>query len=184
MFPNSTQYPSASKAFLESQLGAFNAIANIMVQAVQKITTLNMAAAKAASEDAMAAAKELLVTKDAYAFFSLTSEFAKPAVEKIAAYNHQLTDIASASKAEFTKLAEAHASEVRGTVSDLVNAIAKDAPDGSESAVALLKSSVANANDGYEKMRSATKQVIEAAEEHVTKASDHMADAARKATPR
>lgn len=183
MFSNSTQYSSASKAFLESQLGAFNAIADIMVQAVQKIITLNMAAAKASSEDAMAAAKALLVANDAHAFFSLTSEFAKPAVEKIAAYNHHLTDIASTTKAEFTKLAEAQASEVQGTVSDLVNAIAKDAPDGSESAVALLKSSVANANDGYEKMRSATKQVIDATEEHVTKASGRMADATRKATP-
>ena len=184
MFPNSTQYSSASKAFLESQLGAFNAIANIMVQGVQKITTLNFAAAKASSEDAMAAARELLVTKDASAFLSLTSELAKPAVEKIAAYNHHLTDIASATKAEFTKLAEAKVSEVQGAVSDLVNAIAKDAPNGSERAVELLKSTVANANDGYEKMRSATKQVIDATEEHVTKASDHMAATARKTTPR
>lgn len=183
MFPNSTQYSSASKAFLEMQLGAFKALADIMVQAVQKITTLNVAAAKASSEDAMAAAKELLVAKDPYAFFSLTSAFAKPAVEKIAAYNNHLKDIASATKAEFTKLAEAQASEVQGKVSDLVNAIAKDAPDVSESAVALFKSSVANVNDGYEKMRSATKQVMDATEENVTKASDDMAAAARKATP-
>lgn len=183
MSSNLSQYSSASNAFFDSQLDTFNAVANTLLQGAQKIITLNMAASKASGEDATAAAKELLTSKDPHAFFALATELAKPIVEKVAAYNHHLTDILSATKADFTKLADAQAAQLRSTVGNFVSAIAKDAPDGAQGAVALLKSSVENANDGYEKMHSATKQAIDATEEHGAKASERMADAAKNATP-
>jgi phasin family protein len=158
-------------------------MANIMLQGTEKIIALNMAASKASGEDATAAARGFLAVKDPQAFFALTTQLAKPTVEKITAYNQHLTNIMSAAKTDLTKLAETQATKLQSTVGELVSAIAKNAPDGSQGAVAFLKSSVASANEGYEKVQSAAKQAIAATEEHVAKASGRMADAVKESAP-
>lgn len=181
MFSNTEQYTSASKAFFESQLAVFSALTSIAVEGTEKLVALNMATVKASAADSAAAAKDLLAAKDPQTFFALATAYAKPNAEKAAAYSHHLTDIVSATKAEFTKVADAQAAEVQGKVSDLVNTIAKNAPAGSENAIAMLKSSVANTQAAYEKINSAAKQAVEATEAHVAKASDQYTQAVKKA---
>ena len=141
-----------------------------------------MAVVKASADDSIVAAKDLLAAKDQQAFLSLAIEYAKPNAEKVAAYSRDLTDIVSTTKAEFSKAADAQAAEVQSNVADLVDAIAKNAPTGSEDAIAMLKSSVAKGNDGYEKMNSAAKRAVDDTEAHVAKASDKFAEVAKKAT--
>lgn len=183
MFLNTDHYATASKAFFESQLAAFSALATIAVQGTEKVVALNMAVAKASSEDSMAAAKDLFAVKDPQAFFSLATAFAKPCTEKAAAYSRELTNIVSSTKAEFAKVAEAQVAETQSKVNALVDSIAKNAPPGSENVIAMMKSSVANANAGYEQASKATKQALEATEAHVVaKASDQFAQGVKKAT--
>lgn len=181
MFSNTDQYTSASKAFFESQIAAFGALTTIVTQGAEKVVALNMAAAKASTEDSMAAARELLAVKDPQTFFSLASALAKPNAEKIAAYNSHLTDILSSTKAEFAKVADEQVTEVHNKVSAFVDSIAKNAPAGSENVIALMKSSVANAHAGYEQVNNATKQAVEATEAHVAKASDEFTQVVKKA---
>lgn len=180
MFSNTDQFTSAGKAFFESQLAAFNSLTTITVQGTEKIVGLNVAAAKASVEESMAAVKDLLAAKDPQAFFSLATAYAKPSAEKVAEYSRHLTDIVSATKEEFTKLADEQVAEVQGKFGALVENIAKNAPAGSENVIAMLKSSVANAHAGYEQVSKATKQAVEATEKQVAKASDQLAQAAKK----
>jgi phasin family protein len=140
-----------------------------------------MAAVKASAADSAAAANDLLTAKDPQAFFSLATACAKPNPEKVAAYGRQLTDIVSATKEEFSKVADAQVAEVQSKVSALVDSITKNAPAGSENVIAMFKSSVANAHDGYAKMNSVAKQAIEATEAHVAKASDQLKQVVKKA---
>jgi phasin family protein len=181
MFSNTDQY-TAGKAFFESQLDAFSALTNVVVDGTEKIATLNLAAVKASTDDSIVAAKELLEAKDQQDFLSLATEHAKPNAEKVAAYSRDLTDIVSATKAEFSKVANAQAAEVQSNVADLVDAIAKNAPTGSEDAIAKLKSSVAKGNDDYEKMDSDAKRAVDDTEANVTKTSDKFAEVAKKTT--
>ena len=182
MFSTSQQYTSAGKAFLESQLNAFNALAGIAMRGTEKIVALNIATVKESADDTTHAMQDMLTAKDQQAFLSLATEYAKPSAEKVAAYSHHLTDIVAATQAEFTKVADAQAVEVQGKVSELVDSIAKSAPAGSESAIALLKSSVASGNEGYHKMSSVAKQAVHETQDHVTKATDKVVDSVKKAT--
>lgn len=181
MFSNTDQYTSASKAFFDSQLAAFSALLTIAVQGTEKVVALNMAVAKASSEDSMAAAKDLFAVKDPQAFFSLATAYAKPNAEKAAAYSRELTNIASSTKAEFAKVAETQVAETQGKINALVDSIAKNAPAGSENVIAMMESSVANAHAGYEQASKATQQALEATEAHVAKASDQFAQGVKKA---
>lgn len=182
MFSNTDQYTSASKAFFESQLAAFSALANIAVQGTEKITELNIAVAKASAADSAAAAKDLFSAKDPQAFFALATAYAKPNSEKFAAYNRQLSELVSSTKTEFTKVAEASVAEVQSKVNALVESITKNAPAGSENVIAILKSSVANANAGYEQANKAAKQAFEATEAQAVKVSDQFVQGVKKAT--
>jgi hypothetical protein len=62
-----------------------------------------------------------------------------------------------------------------------VDKLAKNAPAGSESAVAAWKAFVKTASDTYEAANNATKQVVEAAESNVGAASSASARRTRQA---
>src|ERR1019366_7451962 len=146
MISNSDQYTASNKAFFESQLAAFHDLMSIAVEGTEKVVALNMATVKASADESTAAVKDLLAAKDPQAFLALAAAYAKPNADKVSAYGSHLTKIASATKAEFTKVTEEQTAEVRSKISDFVNTIAKNAPAGSENVIAMLKSSVANAN--------------------------------------
>eukprot|EP01038_Epipyxis_sp_PR26KG_P003872 gene3872-5547_t len=63
-----------------------------------------------------------------------------------------------------TKAAEATASDAQKKFMSVVDTAVKNAPAGSESAVALVKTAVAAANNAYESVHKASKQAVEVAE--------------------
>jgi phasin family protein len=182
MISNSDQYTAVNKAFFESQLATFYELTNIVMEGTEKIVALNLAAAKASTEESTAAVKELLVAKDPQAFMALAAKYAKPNIEKVNAYNQHLASIAADTKAEFTKIAEEQTADVRTKVTEFVNTIAKNAPAGSENVIAILKSSMEATNVGLDKIHSATKQTAETVEKHVAKAAEQASHSVKRAT--
>ncbi|MEY4138427.1 MAG: hypothetical protein RLZZ371_609, partial [Pseudomonadota bacterium] len=81
-----------------------------------------------------------------------------------AAYSRHLYEIATGASSEFTKAFESQAAEAQQQFAGLVEAAAKNAPAGSETAVAALKSSVAAATNALESVQKAVKQATEVAE--------------------
>jgi phasin family protein len=128
MFSSPDQYASASKAFLESQLAAFAAMTAIATRSTEKILALNVAAAKASTEDSIVAARELLALKDPQAFFVRASALAKSRGEKLAVYNSHLADVGTFAKAEFAKIADAHVSDAQNKVIAFVNSFGRHTP--------------------------------------------------------
>ena len=88
----------------------------------------------------------------------------QPLAEKAAAYSRHLYDIASGTSAEFTKTFEAKVAESQAQFTALVDNAAKNAPAGSETAVAMMKSAVAAANNAFESVQKAVKQASDMAE--------------------
>ena len=88
----------------------------------------------------------------------------KPAAEKAAAYSRHLYDIAAATNADLSKTAEVQASEAQQKFLSVVDNAVKNAPAGTENAVALVKSAVAAANNAYESVHKAAKQAADVAE--------------------
>ena len=64
MFSNTQQFSNATKALFENQFASLSALSGNVVESVEKVVALNMAAAKASSEESTAAVKQLLTAKD------------------------------------------------------------------------------------------------------------------------
>ncbi|HEY1151688.1 MAG TPA: TIGR01841 family phasin [Pseudoduganella sp.] len=178
MFSIPEQFSNATKANLESQFALFSSLTNKAFEGVEKVVDLNLTAAKASLEESSAAAKQLLAAKDPQEFFTLTAAQAQPTAEKAIAYGRHLASIASGTTAEFSKAAEVQIAETNRKVISLVDEVSKNAPAGTENAVALFKSALNNANAGYEQFTKSAKAAAETLEANVNAAVNQFATAA------
>ncbi len=154
------QVMASHKANIETLVG----LTSKAFEGVEKIVELNLTASKAALAEAGDQAKAFLSVKDAQELLALQSGLMQPLAEKTAAYNRHLYDIASGSASEFTRAFEEQASDNQKKFMGLVDSAAKNAPAGSETAVAMMKSAVAAANNALESVQKAVKQATEVAE--------------------
>jgi phasin family protein len=161
------QVMASHKANMETLLG----LTSKAFEGVEKIVELNMTASKAAIAEAGDHAKALLSVKDAQELLALQSSMFQPLAEKTAAYSRHLYDIASSSTAEFTKTVEGQAADMQKKITGLVDAAAKNAPAGSETAVAMFKSAVSAANNALESVQKAVKQATDVAETNFNNAA-------------
>jgi phasin family protein len=178
------QFSAATKANFEAQIAMLTALTNKTFESVEKIIDLNMNVAKASLEESTATAKQILAAKDPQEFFSLTAAQAQPSAEKAIAYGRHLANIASAAQAEFTKAAEEQIAETNRKVIALVEEVSKNAPAGSESAVAFVKSTIGNASAGFEQFSKTTKQAAETLEANMNTATSQFVQAAEKTASR
>ncbi|OWW19171.1 phasin family protein [Noviherbaspirillum denitrificans] len=181
MFAIPEQFSAASKANFEAQLSLISALTNKAFEGVEKIVDLNLNVAKASLEESSATAKQLLAAKDAQEWLTLAAAQAQPNAEKALAYGRHLAGIASGVQAEFTKAAEAQIAETSRKVLELVEEVSKNAPAGSENAVAILKTAIGNANAGYEQLTKSTKQAVETIEANLNTAVSQFTQPAAKA---
>ncbi len=154
------QVMASHKANVETMLG----LTGKAFEGVEKIIELNLTASKAALAEIGDHAKAILSVKDAQELLALQSGLMQPLAEKTAAYSRHLYDIASGSTAEFSKAFEDQATDAQKKFMGLVDTAAKNAPAGSETAVAVMKSAVAAANNALESVQKAVKQATEVAE--------------------
>ena len=154
------QIVAAHKANVETLFG----LTNKAIEGVEKLVELNMQVAKAAMGEAAETTRAALSVKDAQELFALQAGLLQPAAEKAAAYSRHLYDIAAATNAEVSKVAEETAAEAQKKFIAVVDTAAKNAPAGTENAVALVRSAVAAANNAYESVHKAAKQAADVAE--------------------
>jgi phasin family protein len=181
MFSFHEQFAAATKAHFEAQLALLNTLTAKTFEGVEKVIELNLSAAKASLEESSGAAKQLLSAKDPQEFMTISAAQAKPNAEKAAAFGRHLAGIASGTQAEFTRAAEAQVAETSRKINALIEEVSKNAPAGSENAIAILKSVISNANAGYEQLTKNAKQAVETLEANLNTATTQLTKAA---TPR
>jgi phasin family protein len=180
MFTNPEQFASATKTLFEFQLMTFSALTSKAVQGVEQVLALNLATAKAQAESSLAATKEMSLTKDPNAALELAAAQTQPAMTDAAAYNEQLSDIIKEIHTEFTNAADAHLAEAKINLSALIYDVTQHVRPGSENAVAIVKTAIDNAFNGYEQVSKATKQAVQAVEAEIAKASAQVTTATAK----
>ncbi|NVM75347.1 phasin family protein [Duganella sp. SG902] len=183
MFSIPEQFSNATKANFEAQFAIFSTLTNKAFEGVEKFVDLNLTAAKASLEETSSTAKQLLAAKDPQEFFSLATAQAQPSAEKTIAYGRHLATIATSTGAEFSKAAETQIAETNRKVISLVEEVSKNAPAGTENAVALFKSAIGNASAGYEQFTKTAKQAVESLETNLNAAVNQFSAAAAKAAP-
>jgi phasin family protein len=168
MYVTPEQIQAANKANVESIL----AVANAQFAAFEKLATINAGAVKTAFEDSIANTRALLGAKDVQEFVSLQNAFAQPAIEKAIAYSKSVYEVATETNSELSKVAERRVAEWNENFVTLLDKVSKNAPAGSDVAVAAVKSMLAAANSAYDNLTKVAKQATEIAEANVSAATE------------
>jgi len=158
------------KEMLESQkaaLEAMMAIQGTVFSGFEKLVDLNLKVMKASMDEASQKTQEVMGVKDAQDAVAMSSGLVQPAAEKAVAYSKHVYDIFAAVQTDLTKLTEGKMAESQKHLADVVEQFSRNAPSGSESTVAMLKSTLAQANAAYESMTKAAKQAGEVAEKNM-----------------
>ncbi len=171
------QVMASHKANVETLFG----LTSKAFEGVEKLVELNMTASRAALADAANQAQSVLSVKDAQELLALQSALFQPLAEKTVAYSRHLYDIASGTGAEFGKAFESQAADAQKKFVGLVDNAAKNAPAGSETAVAVMKSAVAAANNALESIQKSVKQATELAESNFNAVAANAVSAAKPA---
>ncbi len=172
------QIMASHKANIETMYG----LTHKAFEGIEKLVELNVQATKAALAESANHAQAVMGVKDAQELMALQAGMVQPLAEKTAAYSKHLYDIAAAAGADMTKNLEAQSSEAQKKVMGLVDNAAKNAPAGSETAVTMMKSAVAAANNAFETVQKAVKQASEMAETNFNTASATAMNATKSAT--
>jgi phasin family protein len=154
------QVSASNQAAVDTLLG----LTTKAFSGVEKLIELNVQVAKATLGEVADTTRAALSAKDAQELLALQASVFQPAAEKAAAYSRQLFDIANTTGAEVRSVAEAQAAEAQAKFGALIDSAVKNAPAGTENAVALVKSAVAAANNAFESAQKAAKQATDAAE--------------------
>jgi len=172
------QVVAAHKANVETLFG----LTNKAFEGVEKLVELNLQVAKAALGEVADNTRAVLSVKDAQELLALQATMLQPAAEKAASYSRHLYDIAAATQAEVAKVAETQLADAQKNFASTVDAALKNAPAGSENAVALVKSAMAAANNAYESVSKAAKQAADVAEANFTAVTNTAVKASQAAT--
>jgi phasin family protein len=172
------QVLASQKATVETLFG----LTSKAFEGVEKLVELNMTASKAALAEAAGTTQAVLNVKDAQELLALQASLFQPLAEKTAAYSRHLYDIASGTGAEFGKAFEAQTAEAQKKFLAVVDNAAKNAPAGSETAVAVFKSAVAAGNNALESVQKAVKQATDVAEANFNAVANQAVNAAKTTT--
>jgi phasin family protein len=172
------QVLASQKATVETLFG----LTSKAFEGVEKLVELNLTASKAALAEAAGTTQAALNVKDAQELLALQASLFQPLAEKTAAYSRHLYDIASGTGAEFGKAFEAQATDAQKKFLAVVDNAAKNAPAGSETAVAVFKSAVAAGSNALESVQKAVKQATEVAEANFNAVASQAVNAARTTT--
>lgn len=172
------QIVAAQKANIETIFG----LTQKAFEGVEKLVELNVQATKAALSESANSTQAMLSVKDAQELLTLQASLMQPLAEKTVAYSRHLYDIASGTSAEFGKAAEAQATDAQKKFMSVVDNASKNAPAGSETAVAVMKSAVSAANNAMESVQKAVKQATEMAEANFNSVTSSAVNASKTVT--
>ena len=152
----------------KSNVEAFAGLSEKAFSSFEKLIELNMAASKALLGESIGHLQALTEVKDAQALMTLQSSLVKPMAEKAASYSRHVYDIVSGSSADFTKVFESASAESQKAVTELLETSLKNAPAGSEAAVAVIKSAMTAGNNAVETAQKSAKQAAQLVESNIT----------------
>lgn len=148
----------------KANVEAFFSLTNKAFASMEQLVELNLAASRTALAENSNHAQALLNVKDAQELLALQATLLQPLAEKTADYSRQLYDITAGTNAEFGKVIETKTKEAQQKLASLVDSASRNAPAGSDNAIAVLKGAVTAASNAFESMQKAVKQASDVAE--------------------
>ncbi len=176
LLPPLEQIGAAQKANLDTLFG----LVNQAFEGFQKLVQLNLQVVKSTIAESQDNTQKALSVKDPQELLALQASLTQPFAEKVLSYGRHVYEIASATQAEFAKVAEAQYEARNRRAQTLVDNLAKSGPMGSEAAVAVIQSAITAANAAYETIHRATQQAVDIAGSNFDTAATAASQAARE----
>ena len=165
---NVEQILAANKTAMAEAQG----VATAALAGFEKLVALNLAATKSALFDTSADFMSAFTAQNPTDALAAQASLVKPLAEKSVAYGRSVYAIATETSAELTKAAEAKAAESQKAMTTALEEMAKNAPAGSESVVAALKSAVTASQQAMDTAKSTAKKAVEMAEKQAASVAD------------
>ncbi|MFP3550173.1 phasin family protein [Paraburkholderia sp. SIMBA_049] len=168
-----------------SQRASIETLSNVWTKAfgcIEKLTELNLRAAKSTLAENQAIASAALSTKDPQALFALHAKRAQAAMEEAQSYWRHVWNIVVSTQAELVTSAEAQFNKRLRDTQAFVDTAASNAPVGSEAAVNALQTGVTAASEATSATIEASKKAAEQAREIAESSIDAAASASNRVT--
>ena len=174
-----TPFAHADEASINSLFG----VASQALRGAEQLIALNLQATKTMVAEFAEIIRATLSEKSPAELGKLQIAALQAAPEKALAYGRQVKDIFAAATAGQRAAVEAQVADVQAKFLEAVKAALQNVP-GSENTLVLVQSAVAAANNAYEGVSKASKQVSEALDANVTKITKAgRATRSRRSTP-
>ncbi len=168
MYATPDQFSAAGKASVEALVG----LAATQFSALERMTALSLNASKAAFEDSVGFTRSLLGAKDVQEVVNLNAAVAQPSLDKALEFSRSVYEVSTKTQGEFTKVFEAQAAEINKSMVGMLDKISRNAPAGSDVALAAVKSAMSAANTAYDSFTKAAKQATDIADANFAAASN------------
>lgn len=166
----------------KAQIAAFVGLGQKSFSNIEKAVELNMSTARNALDDGAQAIKSILDVKDVQEFMAVSSTISQPLAEKALGYSKEVYLLSSGMATETAKVLEDRLADNNKKMVEIFESASKNAPAGSESAVAMMKSAITAANSAYDSISKAAKQVVEMSENNVSTATTSAVKASKATT--
>ncbi|MFM0078773.1 phasin family protein [Paraburkholderia sediminicola] len=154
-------------------------------EGVEKLVELNLQVVKSTLAENQEITAKALSAKDPQDLFALQASYTQSVTDKVQLYGRNVYEIISSMQGEFAADAETQFRRFYREAQEFVDKLAKNAPAGSETAVAAWKAFVKmvseTASATYEAAKNTTEQAVEIAESNVSAASSASAKRTRQA---
>ncbi|EPM0509124.1 TIGR01841 family phasin [Pseudomonas monteilii] len=168
----------------KSSLDLLQQIAGKLFEGAEQLGQLQVKTLRASSDAQFESLRKFSAARDPQAFMEWQAALAQPThqAERVQELSRQVYELVSGTQAEIAKLVERQVEAGTKQAQELVEAVAKNAPAGSESLVAAFKSALQTAGSVYESAQKAAKQASEIAESGVAAAASAAGQATGKAS--
>jgi phasin family protein len=154
------QFASMQKANLDTAFGLVRSVAD----GLEKLTALNLQLSKSLLASSKASWLNGVAEPHTPEASARQAELAGAVQEHAQLYGRQLTDLVSATLADFMRTGEGQANAYSHRVQTFVDDLAKSAPSGSEAAIAAWKSAITTSSTLIETVRKNCEQAMHATE--------------------
>ncbi|BCZ81785.1 hypothetical protein PTKU64_54600 [Paraburkholderia terrae] len=168
-----------------SQRASIETLSNVWTKAfgcIEKLTELNLRAAKSTLAENQAIASAALSTNDPQELFALHAKRAQAAMEEAQSYWRHVYNIMVGAQAELTANVGAQFKQRQHDAQVFVDTVASNAPVGSEAAVNALQTAVTAASEATSATIEASKKAAEQARGIAESSIDAAASASNRAT--
>ena len=163
--------PYSAEQLIATNKARFQTLENLASQTYagfEKLVELNLAASKAVLGESFSHLQAILRAQHPQELLTLQAGLVEPLTEKSAAYGQHVYTIVTGTADEFTQAFDGQLAEAKTAFARVVENLLKNAPAGTESAVAAFKSAMEASQNVIESAKTSARKTAEIAESNFT----------------